>query len=86
MEKIKVGDRVKWLEEKVVVPHPEGKLGWEIDVLPVLRDKELTGVVTGLNGKKNTYQVRIDSIYNRLPPEIPSSYDQKIEPSRLTKI
>jgi len=88
MEDIKIGDNVKWIEPLVVVPHPDGMLDSNGVVLPVLRDKEITGVVTGCHGegRKKTFQVRINTQYDNLPITTPSSYDLKIEPAKLTKI
>jgi hypothetical protein len=91
MSNIKVGDKVKWIDSHSVVPHPDGKTGWDWNsesgesVLPVLAEREIFGTVTGTNGKKGTYQVRPDS-KNMLSLTYPSSYDLKINPTELTKI
>jgi hypothetical protein len=88
MVDIEIGDNVKWIEPLTVVPSPDGMVDSNGVILPVLRDREITGVVTGSDGegRKKTLQVRIDALYDNLPLSTPSSYDLKLDPSRLTKI
>ena len=91
MVSIEVGDKVKWIDTHAVIPHPEGKMGWDWNsetgesVLPVLGEKEIFGTVTGTNGRNGTYEVRANGV-NMLPLEYPSSYDLRINLDELTKI
>jgi len=43
MANFKTGDKVKWVKKMAIVPHPEGKTDRNGEVLPVFRDKEMTG-------------------------------------------
>ena len=43
MSNFKTGDKVKWISKMTIVPHPEGKTDRKGEVLPVFRDKEMTG-------------------------------------------
>lgn len=60
MAKFEIGSKVSWIKKMAAVPHPEGKLGFDGNVLPVFRDQRITGRVisTGIN---NTYWVRPES-------------------------
>jgi len=45
MSKFSKGDRVRWTQKMTPVPHPEGKTDRHGEVLPVLRDRQMTGTV-----------------------------------------
>jgi hypothetical protein len=47
MSNFKTGDKVKWISKMTIVPHPEGKTDRKGEVLPVFRDKEMTGRIIG---------------------------------------
>ena len=57
------GDRVKWIAKMHPVPHPEGKTDREGNVLPVLRDKEMTGSIR-MVASKDSYFVCVDGTNN----------------------
>ena len=57
MTKLKIGDKVKWIKEMAIVPHPEGKTDRRGNVLSVLRDLEITGTLVD-KGPGKTWQVR----------------------------
>lgn len=85
MEKFQVNDNVTWIEEMATVPHPEGKLGIDGNVLSVFRNTQMFGRIID-KGIKNLYIVR---------PEFAEAYkdkrcgeryyDIKIEESNLSK-
>jgi len=47
MSNFETGQKVTWIKEMAIVPHPEGKTDRKGNVLPVFRDKEMTGTVIG---------------------------------------
>jgi hypothetical protein len=61
--KFKDGERVKWIQRMTPVPHPEGKTDREGNVLPVLRDKEMTGRIR-MVASKDSYFVWVDGTTN----------------------
>ncbi len=83
MANFKSGEKVKWVEEMVCVPHPEGKTDRKGNVLPVFRDKEITGTVVN-SGWDNKYTVRPDG--TTTPRGMESYYDKMVKGSKLQKI
>jgi hypothetical protein len=57
--KFRSGDKVKWMQPNQFVDHPEGKTDRKGNMLKVMRDKELTGIVQGKNIKG--YTIMIDN-------------------------
>jgi hypothetical protein len=86
MEKFQINDKVTWIEELAIVPHPEGKLGSDGNVLPVFRNTQKFGRVID-KSSRNIYVVR---------PEFAEAYkdkrcgeryyDIKVEESNLSKV
>jgi len=85
MENLVTGDKVKWIEPMMCVPHPEGKTDRKGVVLPVFRNTERTGVVvSGANGSRKEAYIRPDGM--TLPKGMPSYYDKSVKLENLTKI
>jgi hypothetical protein len=57
MEKFQINDKVTWIEELAIVPHPEGKLGSDGNVLPVF--SEITPVAYALGASASVMAVLI---------------------------
>ena len=57
MSNFKTGDKVKWISKMTIVPHPEGKTDRKGEVLPVFRDKEMTGRIIS-SCSENRWSVR----------------------------
>ena len=86
MENLAKGDKVKWIEPMMCVPHPEGKTDRKGVVLPVFRDTERTGIViSNGGGSRREAYIRPDG-YKTLPKDMPSYYDKMISLENLTKI
>ena len=86
MENLVKGDKVKWIEPMMCVPHPEGKTDRKGEVLPVFRNAERTGVViNGPNRSRREAYIRPDG-YKTLPKNMPSYYDKMVVLENLTKI
>ncbi len=83
MINFKSGEKVKWVEEMVCVPHPEGKTDRKGNVLPVFRDKEITGIIVN-SCYDNRYTVRPDG--TTTPRGMESYYDKTVIGSKLQKI
>ena len=84
MENLANGDKVKWIEPMMCVPHPEGKTDRKGVVLPVFRDTKRTGIIVSGVGRK-VIVVRPDD-YKTLPTGMPTYYDKSIKRDKLTKI
>ena len=82
MANFKSGEKVKWIEEMVCVPHPEGKTDRKGNVLPVFRDKEVTGTIVN-SCWDNKYTVRPDG--TNTPRGMESYYDKMVIGSKLQK-
>ena len=85
MENLVTGDKVKWIEPMMCVPHPEGKTDRKGVVLSVFRDTERTGIIVNNIGGRNEASVRPDG-YKSIPNNIPSYYDKTVKTENLTKI
>tara|TARA_R110001592_G_scaffold154875_2_gene384178 strand:- start:142 stop:393 length:252 start_codon:yes stop_codon:yes gene_type:complete len=83
MADFKTGDKVTWVAEMVCVPHPEGKTCRKGIVLPVFRDKKMTGTVVN-SCYDDRYTVRPDG--TTTPKDIPSYYDKMVAGRKLSKI
>jgi hypothetical protein len=84
MENFKTGDKVKWIEPMMCVPHPEGKTDRKGEVLPVFRDTERTGIVMRGGSYHQDAVVRPNGM--TLPKGIPAYYDKSIKLENLNKI
>ena len=84
MENLVTGDKVKWIEPMMCVPHPEGKTDRDGVVLPVFRDTERTGIVMRGTGYSKEATIRPDGM--TLPKGMPSYYDKSVKLENLTKI
>lgn len=84
MENLVTGDKVKWIEPMMCVPHPEGKTDRNGEVLPVFRNTERTGIVMRGTGYSKEATIRPDGM--TLPKGMPSYYDKSINLENLTKI
>ena len=85
MENLANGDKVKWIEPMMCVPHPEGKTDRNGVVLPVFRDTERTGIIVSGSGGRKVIVVRPDD-YKTLPTGMPTYYDKSIKCDKLTKL
>ena len=83
MADIKNGDRVKWIKPMVCVPHPEGKTDRNGEVLPVFRDKAMTGTIVN-SCWDDRYTVRPDD--TTTPRGMDSYYDKMVAGKKLSKI
>jgi hypothetical protein len=83
MADFKTGDKVAWVAEMVCVPHPEGKTDRNGEVLPVFRDKKMTGTVVN-SCYDDRYTIRPDG--TTTPKDIPSYYDKMVAGRKLSKI
>jgi hypothetical protein len=79
-KEFKTGDKVKWIEPMSCVPHPEGKTDRNGNILPVFRDKEMTGVIVN-SCYDNKYTVRPDG--SNTPKGMESYYDKMIRSKDL---
>tara|TARA_R110000822_G_scaffold161946_1_gene302298 strand:+ start:322 stop:576 length:255 start_codon:yes stop_codon:yes gene_type:complete len=84
MENLETGDKVKWIEPMMCVPHPEGKTDRNGVVLPVFRNTERTGIVMRGNSFSNVATVRPDGM--NLPKDMPTYYDKQVKSENLIKI
>ncbi len=83
MADFNTGDKVTWTAEMVCVPHPEGKTDRNGEVLPVFRDKQMTGTIIN-SCYDNRYTVRPDG--TTTPKGMDSYYDKMVKGSKLSKI
>tara|TARA_R100000544_G_C2190325_1_gene41349 strand:+ start:279 stop:530 length:252 start_codon:yes stop_codon:yes gene_type:complete len=83
MTEFNTGDKVKWIQEMMCVPHPEGKTCRKGIVLPVFRDTERTGVIMH-SCYDDRFTVRPDNMTK--PRGMDSYYDKAVKGSKLTKI
>lgn len=86
MEKFQINDKVMWTEEMATVPHPDGKIGIDGNVLSVFRTVQRFGRIIDM-GIKNLYTVRPDfaeSYKNKICGE--RYYDVNIEENNLSKV
>jgi hypothetical protein len=67
MESFENGSKVTWIKEMETVPHPEGKIGLDGNVLSVFRDTALFGRIID-KGINNKYWIR---------PEFAEAYKDK---------
>jgi hypothetical protein len=81
-KEFKTGDKVKWIEPMSCVPHPEGKTDRNGNILPVFRDKEMTGTIIS-SCYDNKYTVRPDGM--NTPKNMESYYDKTLRNIDLTK-
>tara|TARA_R110000782_G_scaffold102784_1_gene190099 strand:+ start:234 stop:488 length:255 start_codon:yes stop_codon:yes gene_type:complete len=84
MENLETGDKVKWIEPMMCVPHPEGKTDRNGVILPVFRNTERTGIVMRGNSFSKVATVRPDGM--GLPKDMPTYYDKQVKSENLTKI
>jgi hypothetical protein len=86
MDKFQINDKVTWIEELAIVPHPEGKVDLYGNVLPVFRDMQKFGRVIA-NSSKNFYVIRpefAEAYKDKICGE--RYYDIKIEENNLSKV
>ena len=83
MTDFNTGDKVTWIAEMVCVPHPEGKTDRKGVILPVFRNKKMTGVIVN-SCYDNRYSVRPDDTVT--PKGMDSYYDKMVPKKKLTKI
>tara|TARA_R100001377_G_scaffold28132_1_gene15178 strand:- start:250 stop:504 length:255 start_codon:yes stop_codon:yes gene_type:complete len=83
MTDFNTGDKVTWVAEMVCVPHPEGKTDRNGVVLPVFRDKTMTGTIIH-SCYDNRYTVRPDD--TTCPKGMDSYYDKMVGAKKLSII
>ena len=83
MAKFENGEKVTWVEEMVCVPHPDGKTDRNGNILPVFRDKTVTGTIVN-SLYDNKYTVRPNG--TNTPKGMDSYYDKTVNGSKITKL
>jgi len=83
MTKFENGEKVSWVEEMVCVPHPDGKTDRKGNVLPVFRDKKVTGTIVN-SLYDNKYTVRPDD--TNTPKGMDSYYDKTVNGNKISKL
>ena len=83
LSKFEKGQKVSWVKKMAIVPHPEGKTDRHGNVLPVFRDKIMTGTIMGPCSKG--YTVRPDGDH-KLPQGMDRYYDVTVEESKLSLV
>jgi hypothetical protein len=83
MADLQKGDKVTWVAEMQCVPHPEGKTDRKGEVLPVFRDKDMTGTIVNSH-YDNKFTVRPDGYTT--PRGMDSYYDKMVSGKKLSKI
>ena len=83
MSNFETGQKVTWIKEMAIVPHPEGKTDRKGNVLPVFRDKEMTGTVIGPCSKGYIIRPAGD---RKLPHGMERYYDITVATEKLKAI
>jgi len=83
MAEFNTGDKVTWIAEMQCVPHPEGKTDRKGEVLPVFRDKQMTGTIVN-SCYDDRYTVRPAGRHT--PKGMDSYYDRMVPGKKLSKI